>query len=60
MEVGYRLGPETNFIEMVGDVRRAVAWMKAHAVDYKLAWRGVARRVRAPAPGGPQRRHRRT
>jgi acetyl esterase/lipase len=34
MDVAYRLCPETNFIGMVGDAKRAVAWMKAHAADY--------------------------
>ncbi len=34
MDVAYRLCPETNFIGMVGDAKRAVAWMKAHAAEY--------------------------
>jgi acetyl esterase/lipase len=34
MDVAYRLCPETNFIGMVGDAKRAVAWMKAHAADF--------------------------
>jgi acetyl esterase/lipase len=34
MDVAYRLCPETELTGMVGDVRRAVAWMKANAVKY--------------------------
>jgi len=31
MDVAYRLCPETNIVGMVGDARRAVAWIKANA-----------------------------
>jgi acetyl esterase/lipase len=31
MDVAYRLAPETDMFGMVGDVKRALAWMKAHA-----------------------------
>ncbi|NWH08791.1 MAG: alpha/beta hydrolase [Alphaproteobacteria bacterium] len=34
MDVAYRLCPETNIVGMVGDARRAVAWMKANASRY--------------------------
>ena len=34
MDVAYRLAPETGMDGMVGDVKRAVAWMKAHAAEY--------------------------
>ena len=34
MDVAYRLFPETDMAGMVGDVKRAVAWMKANAVHY--------------------------
>jgi acetyl esterase/lipase len=34
MDVAYRLCPETDVYGMVGDVKRAVAWMKANAGDY--------------------------
>jgi acetyl esterase/lipase len=34
MDVAYRLFPETDMSGMVNDVYRAIAWMKAHAVDY--------------------------
>jgi acetyl esterase/lipase len=34
MDVAYRLCPETDVVGMVGDAKRAVAWMKAHAVEY--------------------------
>jgi acetyl esterase/lipase len=34
MDVAYRLCPETELTGMVGDVRRAVAWIKANAAKY--------------------------
>jgi acetyl esterase/lipase len=34
MDVAYRLCPEVDIYEMVGDVKRAVAWMKANADHY--------------------------
>ena len=36
MDVAYRLCPEVDIYEMVGDVKRAVAWMKAHAAQYQV------------------------
>jgi len=34
MDVAYRLCPETDLFGMVGDVKRAVAWMKRHSEHY--------------------------
>ena len=34
MDVAYRLVPEVDLYGMVGDAKRAVAWMKANAVGY--------------------------
>jgi acetyl esterase/lipase len=34
MDVAYRLGPEVDMYGMIGDVKRAVAWMKANAPRY--------------------------
>jgi acetyl esterase/lipase len=34
MDVAYRLYPETDLLGMVGDARRAIAWMKAHGKEY--------------------------
>jgi acetyl esterase/lipase len=34
MDVAYRLCPEVNLWEMVGDVKRAIAWMKDNAGQY--------------------------
>lgn len=34
MDVAYRLFPETDIPGMVGDARRAVVWLKAHATEY--------------------------
>jgi acetyl esterase/lipase len=34
MDVAYRLFPETDMPGMVGDARRAVVWLKAHAAEY--------------------------
>lgn len=36
MDVAYRLFPETDMTGMVHDVYRAIAWMKDHAIDYKI------------------------
>jgi acetyl esterase/lipase len=36
MDVSYRLIPETNVPGMVGDVKRAVAWLKRNALRYGL------------------------
>lgn len=34
LDVAYRLFPETDLEGMLGDVKRAVAWLKQHAADY--------------------------
>jgi len=34
MDASYRLYPEVTMVEMAGDARRAVAWMKANAAHY--------------------------
>ena len=36
MDVAYRLCPEVELYGMVGDVKRAVAWMKANAARYQV------------------------
>jgi acetyl esterase/lipase len=36
MDVAYRLCPDVDFFEMLGDVKRAVAWMKSHAEEYRV------------------------
>ncbi len=36
MDVAYRLAPETDMAGMVGDVKRAVAWLKTHAAEYGI------------------------
>lgn len=36
MDVAYRLCPEVDIYEMVGDVKRAVAWIKANAARYSV------------------------
>lgn len=36
MDVAYRLAPETNMEGMVGDIKRAVVWLKAHASEYGI------------------------
>jgi acetyl esterase/lipase len=41
MDVAYRLYPETDLRGMVGDARRAIAWIKAHAPDYGVNPRRV-------------------
>ncbi len=34
MDVAYRMYPETDMYGMVGDAKRAIAWMKANAAEY--------------------------
>jgi acetyl esterase/lipase len=34
MDVAYRLCPEVNIFDMVGDIKRSIAWMKANANRY--------------------------
>lgn len=34
MDVAYRLYPEAGVPEMVGDVKRAIAWLKEHAAEF--------------------------
>jgi acetyl esterase/lipase len=36
MDVAYRLCPEVDIYGMIGDVKRAVAWMKANAAIYRV------------------------
>lgn len=36
MDVAYRLCPEVDIYGMIGDVKRAVAWMKDHAAQYQV------------------------
>lgn len=36
MDVAYRLYPETDAVGMVGDVKRAIAWLKANAAAYGI------------------------
>jgi acetyl esterase/lipase len=36
MDVAYRLCPEVDIYGMVGDVKRALAWMKTHSADYQV------------------------
>jgi acetyl esterase/lipase len=36
MDVAYRLCPEVDIYGMIGDVKRAVAWMKANAARYRV------------------------
>ncbi len=36
MDVAYRLCPEVDIFDMVGDIKRAVAWMKANAARYRV------------------------
>ncbi|MFZ4813765.1 MAG: alpha/beta hydrolase, partial [Phototrophicaceae bacterium] len=36
MDVAYRLCPEVDIYDMVGDVKRALAWVKTHAADYQV------------------------
>lgn len=36
MDVAYRLCPDTEWRGMLGDVKRAVAWMKIHAAEYDV------------------------
>lgn len=34
MDVAYTLAPKADLYSMIGDVKRAIAWLKAHADDY--------------------------
>jgi acetyl esterase/lipase len=36
MDVAYRLYPETDMLGMVGDAKRAIAWMKAQGPEYRV------------------------
>jgi acetyl esterase/lipase len=36
MDVAYRLCPEVNIYGMIGDVKRAIAWLKANAARYQV------------------------
>jgi acetyl esterase/lipase len=36
MDVAYRLCPEVDIYEMIGDVKRSIVWMKAHAEEYDV------------------------
>lgn len=36
MDVAYRLAPETDMMGMTADAKRAIAWMKDHADQYKV------------------------
>jgi acetyl esterase/lipase len=42
MDVAYRLCPEVDIYGMVGDVKRAIAWMKANASDYGVSPEKIA------------------
>ncbi len=37
MDVAYRLWPETDLYGMVGDLKCAIAWLKAHGGDYGIS-----------------------
>jgi acetyl esterase/lipase len=37
MDVAYRLYPEADVPGMIGDVKRAVAWLKGHAAEYAVS-----------------------
>jgi acetyl esterase/lipase len=37
MDVQYRLCPEVGLVEMTGDTRHAIAWLKEHAGDYQIS-----------------------
>ncbi len=41
MDVAYRLWPETDLYGMVGDLKRAIAWLKAHGGDYGISPRRI-------------------
>lgn len=51
MDVAYRLCPEVDVTGMVGDAKRAIAWMKAHAAEYGVRPEGI---VIAGASAGGQ------
>jgi acetyl esterase/lipase len=36
MDVAYSLAPKANLDRMLSDVRRAIAWLKAHAAEYEV------------------------
>jgi acetyl esterase/lipase len=36
MDVAYRLCPEVDIYGMIGDVKRAIAWIKANASRYDV------------------------
>ncbi len=50
MDVAYRLYPEVDIYEMVGDVKRAVAWLKANAARYQVDPRRIV--VSGASAGG--------
>jgi acetyl esterase/lipase len=47
MDVAYRLCPEVDIYGMIGDVKRAVVWMKTNAEKYGLDPRSMASTRRA-------------
>lgn len=51
MDVAYRLSPETDMFGMVGDAKRAIAWMKRNASRYDV---GVERIVVGGGSAGAQ------
>lgn len=36
LDIAYSLGPKVPLTQMVGDVKRAILWLKAHAADYDI------------------------
>jgi acetyl esterase/lipase len=36
VDIAYRLAPETDLFGMIGDVKRAIAWLKANAAKYHV------------------------
>lgn len=36
MDVAYRMYPEVHMLDMVGDVKRAVSWLKSNASEYQI------------------------
>jgi acetyl esterase/lipase len=50
MDVAYQLYPEADMLGMVGDVKRAIAWMKAHGPTYGVDPERVA--IAAGSAGG--------
>jgi acetyl esterase/lipase len=51
IDVAYRMCGETDLLGMVGDVKRAIAWLKAHAAQYQV---DLARVVLIGASAGGQ------